>query len=60
LSERELKKGIFLPDELRVEFYLCFPEHGLNMANYSQELAKELNRKNNFEFGNMIAFRHQD
>lgn len=60
MSEEELKEGKFLPNELRIEFYLCFPEHGLNMANYSQELAIELNGKNNFYNNMMIALRHQD
>ena len=33
LSEKELKEWKFLPNELRIYFYLYFPEHGLNMAN---------------------------
>lgn len=33
---------VFLPNELRIQFYLYFPEHGLNMANYSQNLAYDL------------------
>ena len=46
LSNEELKDWTFLPDELRLQFYLVFPEHGLNMANYSQDLAHELYKKN--------------
>ena len=56
MSEEELKEGKFLPNELRIEFYLYFPEHGLNMANLSQDLAIELSRKRI----SMIALRHQD
>lgn len=47
LAEEELKCWIFLPDELRVWFYIYFPEHGLNMANLSQELFKELSIQKN-------------
>ena len=40
MTEKECKdKLVFLPNELRIHFYLYFPEHGLNMANYSHELA---------------------
>ena len=60
MSEEELREGSFLPNELRIEFYLCFPEHGLNMANYSQELSKELSYRRKFDINNKIAFRHQD
>ena len=42
LSEKELREWKFLPNELRIYFYLYFPEHGLNMANYSQELCYKL------------------
>jgi hypothetical protein len=45
MNSDELKEWKFLPDELRIHFYLYFPEHGLNMANYSQELAYELCKK---------------
>jgi len=33
ITEKELKDWIFLPNKLRIQFYLFFPEHGLNMAN---------------------------
>lgn len=59
MSEEDLKEGKFLPNELRIEFYLCFPEHGLNMANCLQDLAIELSRRR-FGIHNMIALRHQD
>lgn len=42
LSEEERKGSIFLPNELRIHFYMYFPEHGLNQANNCQELAGEL------------------
>jgi len=43
MTEKEFaQKWMFLPDELRIQFYLYFPEHGLNMANYSHELAYQL------------------
>ena len=47
LTEEELKGWVFLPNELRIKFYLYFPEHGLNMANYTQELAEDLSRQTN-------------
>lgn len=55
LSEDELKKWLFLPDELRIQFYLIFPEHGLNMANYSQELVYELNKKEKKRSYDMVS-----
>ena len=61
ISEKEFKEEwVFLPDELRVQFYLYFPEHGLNMANYSQELAYELARKREAQFANRFYFSHND
>lgn len=42
LSEEERNGSVFLPNELRIHFYLYFPEHGLNQANNCQELAGEL------------------
>ena len=50
MSEEELKKWKFLPNELRIQFYLYFPEHGLNMANYSQELAYKLAKERKKKF----------
>lgn len=62
LSEEELKEWIFLPNELRIQFYLFFPEHGLNMANDNQELVRKLieetTRYGNFP--NRFYFSHQD
>ena len=56
MTEEELKKWIFLPDELRIQFYLIFPEHGLNMANYSQELVHELNKKRKYDMVSRVYF----
>ena len=59
MTEKEFKEEwVFLPDKLRVQFYLYFPEHGLNMANYSQELAYELAHKS--QFVNRFYFSHYD
>ena len=59
-SEEELKEWKFLPNELRIYCYLYFPEHGLNMANYSldlcYELAKERERKNQYLKGRRFLF----
>ncbi len=60
MTEEERKSWVWLPNELRIWFYIYFPEHGLNMANYSQELFKELSYRKQFDINNMIAFRHQD
>ena len=61
MTEKELKKWIFLPNILRIQFYLIFPEHGLNMANYSQDLAKELaNTRKKPQFANRFDFSHYD
>lgn len=67
LSEEELYRSaedteawIFLPNELRIWFYIYFPEHGLNMANCSQKVAQELAYRKRFDINNSIAFRHQD
>ena len=66
MSEEELKEWKFLPNELRIQFYMYFPEHGLNMANYSQDLVYELaeeRRKNQgrrFDLVNRSYFSHYD
>ncbi len=60
MTEEERKSWVCLPNELRIWFYIYFPEHGLNMANYSQELYEELANRKRFDINNMIAFRHQD
>ena len=60
LSEKELREWKFLPNELRIYFYLYFPEHVLNMANYSQELcyklAEERERKYPYLTGRRFLF----
>ena len=61
MTEKEFKEEwVFLPAELRIQFYLYFPEHGLNMANYSQELVYELARKRQSQFVNRFYFSHND
>ena len=64
LTEEEMNDWVFLPNELRVKFYLYFPEHGLNMANYSQELAKENSQIKRLQLVNRAInrsyFRHYD
>lgn len=67
MSEEELKEWKFLPDDLRIQFYVYFPEHGLNMANYSQELAYELAKERHkksqgrqLDFVNRFYFSHND
>lgn len=60
MTEEERNSWIWLPNELRIWFYIYFPEHGLNMANYSQKLSEELANRKRFDINNMIAFRHQD
>jgi len=42
MNEGDFEKWKFLPDELRIQFYLYFPEHGLNMVNYAQMLEEQL------------------
>lgn len=57
MTEEELKQWIFLPNELRIHFYMYFPEHGLNLANYSQELVYELaKRKKRWDFASRFDF----
>ena len=65
MTEKEFaQEWVFLPDELRVQVYLYFPEHGLNMANYSQELAYELakikGKRRTCDFVNRFYFSHND
>ena len=61
LPEKKSKdEWIFLPDELRIKFYEYFPEHGLTMANYSQELSKELQKAKKFPSIDRAYFRHWD
>lgn len=60
LTEEELNDWVFLPNELRIKFYEYFPEHGLNMANYSQELMKEKSRSRRFQYVSRLDFSHYD
>ena len=61
MTEEEIKETlIFLPNELRIMFFLYFPEHGLNMANYSQELFKEVQKSKTLTYANRFYFRHDD
>lgn len=63
MTEKEFnEEWVFLPDELRIHFYFYFPEHGLNMANYSQELRYELSKikRNPYAFEDRIYFSHYD
>lgn len=70
MTEKEIREWKFLPNELRIHFYLYFPEHGLTMANYSQELGyklacereehKPIRHEGRFDFVDRIYFRHQD
>lgn len=64
MTDEEIKGWVFLPNELRIKFYLYFPEHGLNMANYSQELAEELSKQVNngkqLRISYKSYFRHDD
>lgn len=60
LSKEEREQGVFLPDELRIYYYLYFPEHGLNMAKSSDILFLELERRKRFNTNKRISFRHQD
>ena len=61
LSEEDMKTGVTLPDELRIYFYLYFPEHGLNMAKSSERYFLELEQmKRSNLLSQRIAFHHQD
>ena len=61
MAKKELTEIEYLPNELRIHFYLIFPEHGLNMANYSQELAYNLWREKKFpSFANRVLLSHND
>lgn len=65
MTEKEFdEEWVFLPDELRIQFYFYFPEHGLNMANYSQDLAYELaktkGKRRTCDFVNRAYFSHYD
>ena len=54
LTDEEIEDWIFLPNELRIYFYLYFPEHGLNMANNCENLefilAQQKQRIRRFDF----------
>ena len=61
MTEKELTEWVFLPNKLRIQFYLFFPEHGLNMANYSQNLAHELaDIRKKPQFVDRFYFSHYD
>lgn len=61
MTKKELESWTFLPNELRIQFYLIFPEHGLNMANNSQRLVYELySERIHPSFVNKIYFNHYD
>ena len=70
MDKKDFKKFKFLPDEIRIQFYLYFPEHGLNMAHYSEKLAQKLlcehdikraiSPENIEELEDRIFLRHQD
>lgn len=61
MSEEEIESWEFLPNKLRIYFYVYFPEHGLNMANLSQELAYKLAQERaNKPFVNRWLFSHHD
>lgn len=61
MTEKELKEWVFLPNKLRIQFYLFFPEHGLNMANYSQDIAHELaDIRKKPQFVDRFYFSHYD
>lgn len=42
MNKGDFKKSKFLPDEIRIQFYLYFPEHGLNMVHFAEECYFEL------------------
>lgn len=42
MSKDELNTWVFLPDELRIWFYMYFPEHGLNAMKLFEALIKEI------------------
>ena len=61
MTEKEFEEEwVFLPDELRIQFYLYFPEHWLNMAKYSEDLVYELACKRKSQFVNRVYFNHND
>ena len=64
MTQDELDSWVFLPDDVRVKFYLYFPEHGLNMANYFHQLFEEKEklrqRQYSRRFSDAISLRHND
>lgn len=58
MTDEELKEYIFLPNEIRIKFYIYFPEHGLNMANYSQRLVEENSKVRKYKFVDRFYFQH--
>lgn len=64
MTQEELDGWNFLPNDVRIKFYMFFPEHGLNMANYSQDLFREnaimRKRQQSLKYNNIVALRHND
>ena len=60
MTEEELKDWVFLPDELRIWFYRYFPEHGLNMAKYSEQLVHDYEEHKRFVTVDRRYFSHSD
>lgn len=60
MTDEELDNWSFLPDELRVYFYIYFPEHGLNMANDSQKLERIIAMQEKKTTINRFHFSHWD
>ena len=49
MDEWDFENYKFLPDELRIHFYLYFPEHGLNMVHFAEKCARKLEGKRKFK-----------
>ena len=60
MTEEELKNWVFLPDELRIWFYRYFPEHGLNMAKYSEQLIYDYEEHKRLVTVDRRFFSHND
>lgn len=42
MTEKELKRMVFLPNEVSILFYMYFPEHGLNIELSFRKAVNEL------------------
>ena len=60
MTKEELEDWVFLPDELRIWFYHYFPEHGLNMAKYTEQLMYDLQCQKKFQTVDRRFFSHYD